>query len=102
MLSIQDHLLAVRDTAVMTVAQVWLAGCLVGAGALIWLQMFLLKAYNGKFTTPIQPKAARFRRTELILYLGISDPRPMGPLPHGEGAESDVDGYIFNTGFPIH
>ena len=66
------------------------------------LQKLLLKSYSGKFTTPFQQKAARFRRTELILYLGISDPRPMGPLPHGEGAESDVDGYIFNTGFPIH
>ena len=79
-----------KDTVVMTVVQVWLAGCLVGAGAKIRLQKFLLKAYNGKFTTPIQPKAARFCRTELILYLGFSGLR-LEPLSGGEGAENVVD-----------
>ena len=90
MLSIQDHLLAKRDTVVMTVVQVWLAGCLVWSGAMICCQKAIFKTFNGKFTTPIQQKAARFPRTELILYLGFSGLR-LEPLSGGEGAENVVD-----------
>jgi len=84
-----------KDTVVMTVVQVWLAGCLVGAGAKIRLQKSLLKAYNGKFTTPIQPKAARFRRTELILYLRFSGSRPMARYRTVKGLKTSL-AIVFN------
>jgi len=64
-LSIQDHLLAMKETVAMTVVQVWLAGCLVCSEAMIYCQKSLLETFNGKFKTPIHKKTEKFRRTEL-------------------------------------